>query len=167
MPGGSWFRGTADDGAVSFVVGGSPPPTPPPIDLEAPTFYALAPGYSPRTVVGTGQPGAVVSLFVDDVLEDTEVVDQYGEWAIAVLRDPGSYDLTASQTYMGQTSETAGPVTMLIHAFPPGPDGGGGPGRRMVRDMIEEKKPPAPTPAPQAPALLRPFKTPKRWPSDG
>lgn len=161
MPIGTWWQGTASDGAKSFVVSGGESNAP--IVVERPTFYALGPGLSPRTIMGSGQAGATVTLKVDGVVEDSEVIDQNGEWAIAVLRPPGTYSLTATQTYQGETSDEAGPVTMIVHQEQTPPPSSGSSGRDAIRRSQSAgiEKPPITAGSPQR--LQTPFKTPKRW----
>lgn len=150
---------SADSGTVTDTAALTVADTPP---VDLPEFYSLAPGFSPVTVMGSGIVGATVSLYLDDVLEDTEVVDGFGEWAIAVLRSPGSYDVTVTQTVGSKVSAAAGPVTLTVlapSALPPtsGP----------TRSKAVIKELPAPPVTAGDPAEIQaPFKTPKAWPGE-
>lgn len=176
MPIGTWFRGTAADGAAAWVEppapgpapapapGPAPAPTPAPIVLP-PEVWAIGPGIAPRIVRGSGEIGALISLYLDDVLYGTATVDGFGEWALSVTEDPATYGMTVTQLYQGETSAATGPISLVIlmDLAPPPSTGHSG------RDILNSGDGGLPDPPITAGdprevgSIDRPFRTPKGW----
>lgn len=101
--------------------------TPPQLVVSEPVQDGEVPAEGGQ-VTGTGEPGAVVEVFIDDELVGTTVIDENGEWSVDLpddLEPGGSYDLTVT------ARDEAGNTTVVERAFVvEGADeiGGGGTG---------------------------------------
>lgn len=145
--------------AVDATTDAAPAPDPdPPLP---PTIDALNPAVSPRTISGTGVPGAVVQLLIDSVPFQSIVVDVYGDWAVGFNAAPGAYSLEARQLVGALASAYTEPVVFVIV-----PDVAPRPHSYYGGSLEEEKKPPPPPPPLGVRLLSVPFRRPAAWPGE-
>lgn len=84
----------------------------------APVVNPVSSGQSPRTVTGTAEPGASVSMTVGGDVYAVSATGA-GDWSVDLNLPVGSYDLFVTQLTNGQLSDAAGPIVIEVVAEPP------------------------------------------------
>lgn len=141
----------------------------------APVIYPVGNGTSPRVIMGEGVPGGTVTCYIGGVSVGSDTVDINGEWQLAVVQSPGTYLVTALQTFAGLVSGASNTVEYQVFAAepPPAPPPSGvasmgGSGRDvLMRGDGGLPAPPVSAGEPTKPpvALSSPFRTPKALPT--
>ncbi len=90
------------------------------------TFLATTDGTATIRVAGTSDPGALVTVSVDNGRNFTTTADDNGAWTLDISGvAPGQHTLTATETVLGSTSD---PVSTVFGVMSPPSTGGGQPG---------------------------------------
>jgi len=89
----------------------------PPLVLDPPVLAIGATGVSPVQVVGTGRPGATITIYLDGAAQaDSITVDFDGVWSTVLDLAEGTYQIRATQTFETLTSASTPTTSFTIIA---------------------------------------------------